>query len=151
MPATERNHVITGTTCRGHVQPHPEVRLAVLRRPEYTIVRLRGELDMATAPALRNRLMALLHPGLRRIVLDLSGLTFCDATGLGLLVGIQNRTVSLGVDLRLSAPRWQLAKVLNSTGLDRGLKVHPTLTQALGGPDKRRLTARGGPRARAGR
>lgn len=126
--------MIAGTDCPGHVQPRLEVRLAAIRRSEHTIVRLRGELDIATAPALRERLMALLQPGLRRLVIDLSGLEFCDAAGLGLLVGIQKRTVSLGADLRLSGPRRQLAALFQSTGLDRSLKIHPTLTEALASP-----------------
>ncbi|MEU8118126.1 STAS domain-containing protein [Spirillospora sp. NPDC049024] len=94
-------------------------------RPGITIVALRGDLDMATAPALGEHLRAGLLQSARLLILDLSGVTFCDAAGLTLLIGIQRHATGLGITLRLSAPRPQVAKLLRITGLDRGLNVRP--------------------------
>jgi anti-anti-sigma factor len=128
----------TRSTATGHVQVQvhvpDEVGLSVLRRPAHTIARLRGDLDIATAPALRERLAALLQPPMRLLILDLSEVGFCDAAGLAMLIGTQRRATSLGIALRLAAPRSQVAKVLHATGLDRALSIHPTLAGALTQP-----------------
>ena len=50
-----------------------------------TIVRLRGALDVAAAPALRERLIGMLHPGTSLLVLDLSRVPSCDPVGLAVL------------------------------------------------------------------
>ncbi|HEU5158809.1 MAG TPA: STAS domain-containing protein [Streptosporangiaceae bacterium] len=125
----------------GHTRTPYEVGLSVLRRPAHTIARLSGELDVATAPALRERLAALLRLRMPLLVLDLSGVSFCDAAGLAVLIGAQRRATPLGTTLRLVAPRSQVAKVLHVTGLDRSLKIHRTLADALARPRTRNATA----------
>ncbi|MEU9870461.1 STAS domain-containing protein [Actinomadura sp. NPDC048021] len=94
-------------------------------RPGITIVALRGDLDMASAPALGERLLTALPQSARLLILDLREVTFCDAAGLTMLIGIQRDATELGISLYLSAPRPQVAKLLRITGLDRGLNVHP--------------------------
>jgi anti-anti-sigma factor len=94
----------------------PEAGLAAAR----TIVRLGGSLDFAAAPALRERLIGMLHPGIRLLVLDLSRVPSCDPAGLAVLIGIQRRARQLGIVLRL-------------TGLDRRLTICPDLRGALAG------------------
>jgi anti-anti-sigma factor len=118
----------------GHAHVPNEVGLTVLRRPAHTIARLCGELDIATAPTLRERLAALLRPNMRLLVFDLSEIWFCDAAGLAVLIGAQRRATLLGTPLRLAAPRRQIAKVLHTTGLDRSLAIYPTLAAALAQP-----------------
>jgi anti-anti-sigma factor len=53
---------------------------------------------------LREHLLGLLRPGASRLVIDLSGVTFCDASGLAVLVGVARRAGLLGGVLRLAAP-----------------------------------------------
>jgi anti-anti-sigma factor len=118
----------------GHTHIRDEVSLSVLRRPAHTIARLRGELDVATAPALRERLAALLRRPMRLLVLDLSEIRFCDAAGLAVLIGAQRRARLFGITLRVAAPGLQVANVLRVTGLDRGLSIYPTLAGALAQP-----------------
>jgi len=96
-----------------------------------TIVRLDGALDVAAAPALRERLIGLLHPGTRLLVLDLSRVSSCDSAGLAVLVGAQRRARVLGIVMRLAAPSVPVAKLLRHTGLDRSLTVCPDLRSAL--------------------
>jgi anti-anti-sigma factor len=96
-----------------------------------TVVRLQGALDVAAAPALRERLIGLLHPGTRLLVLDLSRVSFCDSAGLAVLIGAQRRARVLGIVMRLAAPSVPVAKLLRFTGLDRSLTICPDLRGAL--------------------
>jgi anti-anti-sigma factor len=88
-----------------------------------TTVRLSGEIDIFTSAALRRRLMDTLHCSTNLLILDLSEVTFCDAGGLGVLVGIQRRARPMGITLALIAPRPFMSRLLRITGLDRGLPM----------------------------
>ena len=95
------------------------------------IVRLRGALDVAAAPALRERLIGILHPGMSLLVLDLSRVPSCDPAGLAVLIGTQRRARLLGIVVRLAAPSLPVANLLRLTGLDRSFTVCPDLRGAL--------------------
>lgn len=125
-------HTTGTTTTSGHTRP-ADIGLSAFHRPAHTLVRLRGDLDIATAPALRERLLALLmlHPGMKALILDLSAVSFCDASGLAVLIGTHRRAALLGITLHLAAPRSRVAELLHLTGLDRSLTIHPTLPDAL--------------------
>jgi anti-sigma B factor antagonist len=96
-----------------------------------TIVRLRGALDVAAAPALRERLIGMLHPGISLLVLDLSRVPSCDPAGLAVLIGTQRRARLLGIVVRLAATSLPVAKLLRLTGLDRSFTICPDLRGAL--------------------
>src|SRR6266478_2932707 len=118
---------------RGSAQVRAQASVSVLSRPAVTIARLEGELDIATTPALRERLLSVFGPGLRLLIIDLSGVSFCDVSALAVLVGTQRRARGLGVAVRLAAPRPQVAKSLRVTGLDRYFTICATLDNALPG------------------
>ena len=111
----------------GHTGSRPGAGLPAAR----TIVRLRGALDGAAAPALRERLIGVLHPGMSLLVLDLSGVPSCDPAGLAVLIGTQRRARLLGIVVRLAAPSLPVAKLLRLTGLDRSFTICPDLRGAL--------------------
>lgn len=115
----------------GHTDAPAEMQLSVLRSPAHTIIKLRGDLDAATAPKAREQLLSELLPGMTLLVLDLSSLWFCDAAGAAVLIGTQRRATALDITIRLAAPRSTVAKVLRITGLDRRLSIHSTLSDAL--------------------
>jgi anti-sigma B factor antagonist len=96
-----------------------------------TIIRLGGALDLAAAPALRERLIGVLHRGTGLLILDLSRVLSCDASGLAVLIGTQRRARLLGIMVRLAAPSPPVTKVLRSTGLDRSFTIYPDLSGAL--------------------
>jgi anti-sigma B factor antagonist len=96
-----------------------------------TIVRLCGALDIDGAPALRERLIGVLHRGAGLLVLDLSQVLSCDASGLAVLMGTQRRARLLGIMMRLAAPSLPVTRVLRSTGLDRSFTIFPDLCGAL--------------------
>ena len=94
-----------------------EVSVVVEGNPDATIVvRLVGELDIEGAPKLREALLAI---GAGDIVIDLSGLSFIDSTGLNVLVGADKQVVARGRRMTLRAPGRQVAGVLKISGLDR--------------------------------
>jgi anti-sigma B factor antagonist len=99
---------------------------------ETPVVRVVGEVDIATAPSLRERLEQVLAPA-RRVVVDLSEVTFLDSTGLSVLVGAWKRLSGEGLegDLRLVVVRPTIQKVLEITGLDQVFSVFATLAEAL--------------------
>ena len=118
----------SGTT----IQPTPGVPVRVV--DGVTVAELSGELDLASAPDLREQLLGLLRPGAGRLVLDLSRVTFCDASGLAVLVGASHRARVLGGFLRLAAVSPPTARVLHITGLHRHLSIYPTVHAATVAP-----------------
>jgi anti-sigma B factor antagonist len=91
--------------------------------PDGTVVTLTGELDLASAPELSARIDALLAAGQTRLVIDLGELTFCDSTGIGILIRANNGCQQRNGYLRLAAPNHNVARVLDVVGL---LGVFPT-------------------------
>lgn len=65
------------------------------------LLRLSGELDIATAPSLRAVVSDLVGPGLREVTVDMGGLTFVDVVGLRSLVGAHRAATAVGATLRL--------------------------------------------------
>ena len=131
---------------------NPGLGLAAQTAGGITIAELTGELDIASAPALRDQLLSLLGPGSNRLVIDLSRVSFCDASGLAVLVNTARRARLLGGFLRLAAVSPQVGRVLNITGLHRHLANFPTVQAAATGAQTaqhRESGAARGPAARA--
>lgn len=111
-----------------------DVRLSARAEHGHVIATLRGDLDIATAPALREQLLSLLRPGTSRLILDLSAVSYADASGLAVLVGTRRRAWLLGGFLRLAAPAPAVTMGLALTGLRRHLEVFPTVHAAITSP-----------------
>jgi anti-sigma B factor antagonist len=88
------------------------------------VVTVRGEIDMATAPQLRDLLDQLIVAGSRRIVLDCRELAFLDSSGIGVLVAARNRLGDEG-EIVLDSPQAHVRKVLDITGVGSHLSVVP--------------------------
>ena len=128
-----------------------ELTVNIRHEPGYTIVTPAGELDIATAPQQRECLLALLpaHPAL---VIDLDQLGFCDATGLGVLVGAANRAHASGTGLHLVCSRPGIRRLFELTGLARRLPLARTLDEVLAAlPGARDLPAANSRAVRPGR
>jgi anti-anti-sigma factor len=98
----------------------------------WTLVRLRGELDVASAPDLRERLLDLLNrltPS--GLILDLSKLDFIDSSGTAVLVGTERRARLLGCTLVLVAPRAPVSRVLQICGLDQHFLIVRNVAAAV--------------------
>ena len=95
----------------------------VERRDEATVVVLRGDLDVATAPDLRATLVDVIDEG-ARIVIDMQAVEFLDSAGLGILVGGLKRAHTRGGDLEHVCSNSEVLKPLELTGLDRVFTIH---------------------------
>jgi anti-sigma B factor antagonist len=109
-----------------------DIEIEVRRRDESTVVGVRGEVDVATAPALRDGLDEALEGGIGPVVVDLTGVTFIDSTGLGVLIGARRRCVEGGRELRVVVAEPRILKVFEITGLTELFTIHPSLDPALG-------------------
>ena len=116
---------------RGPAQVPAGASLPVLSRPAFTIARLEGDLDIVTTPILRQRLLSVLGPGVRLLIIDLSGVSFCDVSALAVLIATQRRARGLGITVRLAALRPQMAKLMRVTGLERHFTICAALDDAL--------------------
>lgn len=91
-----------------------------------------GEVDIYTAPKLREKLVELIDAGNDRIVVDLERVGFMDSTGLGSLVAGLKRIRERDGELAIVCTREPVLKVLGITGLDRVFPVHDSVEKALG-------------------
>jgi anti-sigma B factor antagonist len=85
---------------------------------------VRGEIDVATAPQLREVLHELVQGGSKHIVLDCRALEFLDSSGIGLLVAVRKRLGEDG-ELVIESPPAQVRKVLELTGVAAELSLRP--------------------------
>ena len=83
------------------------------------IISVTGELDIATAEQAYAYISDVIDAWPAPVSVDLSGLTFCDASGLGALARLARHARQAGRQLRLTAARPSLLKIMRITGLDR--------------------------------
>ena len=92
----------------------------------YQIVSVTGELDIATAEQAYSYISEVIDGRPAPVTVDLSGLTFCDASGLGALARIARHARQAGRQLMLTSARPSLMKIMRITGLDRAFpELHP--------------------------
>ncbi|MGI8663071.1 MAG: STAS domain-containing protein [Acidimicrobiales bacterium] len=108
-----------------------DLGVVVDERAGWAVVAVSGEIDMATAPALRERLHVLLSGGASNIIIDLDGVGFLDSTALGVLVGTMKRARAVGGDVRLVCTQPRVAKVLEITRLDQAFSTFTSVEGAL--------------------
>jgi anti-anti-sigma factor len=86
--------------------------------PDTARVAVVGEVDLATAPVLRDRLLNVLHDQAPAVLdVDLAGVTFLDCTGISALVAVRNAAVRTGRQMRVTHTQAIVRRVLDLTGL----------------------------------
>ncbi|WP_399921118.1 STAS domain-containing protein [Streptomyces kanamyceticus] len=113
--------------------PHTDGDLAVIA--------LFGEFDITAAPAVRTRALELIADGHPTLVADLAGVTFCDSSGLGALIGIWRCAREADGSLTLAAIPDRLRRLLNVTGMDTILPAHASVEAALSTRQDNRTSA----------
>ena len=104
----------------------------------WALVRVQGDVDVATAPRLREQLITIISDGQPRVVLDLDGVDFLDSTGLGVIVSALKRTKTHGGDLRIVCTRPAVRRLFELTGLDLAMPLSDSAAEAVGrGPAPR--------------
>ena len=96
------------------------MKLELTQQPNCLIARLIGELDHHAAGDLREKIdAAILQRQCRVLVLDMSGLTFMDSSGIGLIMGRYRLMSSLGGKLQVENASMRLESVLRLAGLEK--------------------------------
>jgi anti-sigma B factor antagonist len=106
-----------------------KVSLQIADFGEYVLVRLNGDLEMESAPAVTAELKLLVGP--RPLVIDLSGVDFIDSSGLGVLIGAHKASAALGGALVVAGPGPRVQKIFRITKLNKVFTVHETLAEAV--------------------
>lgn len=107
--------------------------LQVTSKPhgECMVVEVGGEIDVYTAPVLRERLNELIVDGNYKIVVDMESVDFLDSTGLGVLVGGLKRVRQYDGSLHLVCTQEKILKVFRITGLTKVFPIHDAVESAV--------------------
>jgi anti-sigma B factor antagonist len=106
---------------------------------ETLVFKLRGSLDLATAPTVRAALAEATEKGSHHLIVDLTQLEFLDSTGLGVLIGAHRRAAERGGSFRLVVSEGPISRLLNITGLIAVFAVYHSLEDARA--ERARVTA----------
>lgn len=96
-----------------------------------TVVEVAGEVDVYTAPKLREVFIDLVAQGTYHIVVDMEQVEFLDSTGLGVLVGGLKRVRAHDGTLRLVCTQDRILKIFRVTGLTKVFPLHKTVDEAV--------------------
>jgi anti-sigma B factor antagonist len=129
----------TGTEARTVTQTHPtevldsgtRMRIETEQVRDSWIVSVEGDVDLRSAPDLRDRLASLGETGAKHVVVDLSECEFLDSMGLGVLLGAKKRMARNGRELHVVVASSDIRRIFEITMLDRVLDLHATRAEAL--------------------
>jgi len=110
-----------------------DLGLFVREEDDWTVLAVSGEIDIATAPSLREKLHGLLADGRLHLVIDLDEVTFLDSTALGVLVGVLKRARTEGRELRIVCNQPRVRKVFEITRLDSAFDLCTSVEDAVKG------------------
>jgi anti-sigma B factor antagonist len=95
------------------------------------VIAARGEIDLFTAPELKQVITEVIESGERRVAIDLSEVSFLDSTALGVLIGAVKRLRSRGGALAVINTDSSIAKTFEITGLDQIFTIVSSRAEAL--------------------
>lgn len=95
------------------------------------IVTVSGEVDVYSAPALKDKVVELVGSGHQTLIVDLGGVTFLDSTGLGVLVEARTATAEAGGLLPVVCTQQRILKLFTITGLDGVFSIHASVDDAV--------------------
>ena len=108
-----------------------DLSLSTRTEGDRTIVEVGGEIDVYTAPRLREQLVDLVADGKYHLVVDMERVDFLDSTGLGVLVGGLKRVRAHDGSLRLVCTQERILKVFRITELTKVFRIHGSVPEAL--------------------
>ena len=98
--------------------------------PGASMIALSGEIDVHTAPTLREKLFNLIDCGTHRLVLDLEGVEFLDSTGLGVLIGGLKRVRAHDGYIDIVCTQRRILRIFKLTSLDNVFDIYDTTEDA---------------------
>lgn len=108
-----------------------DLSLSTRTEGDHTVVEVVGEIDVYTAPKLREAFIDLVAQGSYQLVIDMEQVEFLDSTGLGVLVGGLKRVRAHDGALRLVCSQERILKIFRVTGLTKVFPIHANLAEAL--------------------
>ncbi|WP_369030248.1 MULTISPECIES: STAS domain-containing protein [Streptomyces] len=120
--------------------PLPHLHVHRHDRTTRTLITLAGEIDLTTAPLVHAAVAGCLRDGVRTVDVDLTAVTFCDASGLNAFLTASRLGVDAGMTLQLHCPPPIMARVIEMTG--SGFLLHEA--HAPRPPSHRVLAVAGG-------
>lgn len=115
---------------------HVSLKVLEEERGEWAVLRVSGEMDLVTSPAVRQHVHDAVADGRRSLVLDLSEVLFCDSSGVGVLIASRRLMRSCAGQLRLILPARgaedgsHVNRVLAALGVRRLFDCYPDLSTA---------------------
>jgi len=108
--------------------PAVELNVSSRSQGDHAIVIATGEIDLYTAPRLQSELAEVIANAApaSRVVVDMSGVEFCDSTGMNVLLSCLRQVRERGGELELAAPRPAVMKILQVTALDSVFTIIPS-------------------------
>ena len=101
----------------------------------FQIIAVGGEIDVYTAPRLREAIVAAIDDGNTRLVVDVEKVEFLDSTGLGVLVGALKKVRADGGTLDIVCTQERILKIFDITGLDKVFGLHDSVSAAIAAHD----------------
>jgi anti-sigma B factor antagonist len=108
-----------------------DLKLGHYAKDGIEVIDVQGEIDMYTAPRLRELLIDLVSKGHYQLVVNLEKVGFLDSTGLGVLVGGLRRVRAHDGSLDLVCTQQRILKILKITGLTEVFGIYETVDQAI--------------------
>jgi anti-sigma B factor antagonist len=90
-----------------------------------------GEVDYEVSPQLKAHMMRAIKAGARRVVLDLSDVTFIDSTAIGVIAGAVEKLDEAGGSLAVVSTHEKVVQIFEITGLDSVITLHERREEAL--------------------
>ena len=109
-----------------------DLSLETRQEDGHTIIEVGGEIDVYTAPKLRDKITELVGDGHHNLVIDMENVDFLDSTGLGVLVGGLKKVRAHDGTMELICSQDRLLKIFRITGLAKVFTIHDSESAALG-------------------
>ena len=97
----------------------------------FQVIEVGGEVDVYTAPKLRESIVTAVDEGHNRLIVDVEQVDFLDSTGLGVLVGSLKRVRAEGGSLDIVCTHERILKIFDITGLDKVFGLHASVDEAI--------------------
>lgn len=105
--------------------------LEVRRHNGFAVVALKGDVDVFSAPKLREKLITLIEGGERHFIVDMDGLELCDSNGLEVLISGLRRVREHQGSLSIVCTRDKMLRIFRSTGLADVFSIHDSVGSAV--------------------
>jgi anti-sigma B factor antagonist len=112
-----------------------QLTIDVRQDGSFTVIEVAGEIDIDTAPQLRDVVTEVTDAGAGRLVFDLSDVTFVDSIGLGVFVLARKKMLLRQGSVGIVAPTRRVVAIFKISGLDELFRVRPTLAAVFADED----------------